>query len=132
MPKSEYEEQTLFVAISRAAEALDTARETWLNPPEYILVTPEVVNGYSDRTAPKIAECAVLLQERTLTKLYNTFPTWLEDLHTTLDEAVADAYGWPNAIDIDVALASLLSMNLARSAQAGVANSLSTDGTLEH
>jgi hypothetical protein len=34
------------------------------------------------------------LERRTLTNLYNQRPTWLDIAHSTLDEAVFDAYGW--------------------------------------
>ena len=30
----------------------------------------------------------------TLTNLYNARPAWLDHAHRTLDEAVAEAYGW--------------------------------------
>ena len=36
-----------------------------------------------------------VLKERTLTKLYNSRPTWLEQAHRRVDEAVFAAYGWP-------------------------------------
>ena len=35
------------------------------------------------------------LRKRTLTNLYNERPTWLANLHATLDAAVFAAYGWP-------------------------------------
>ena len=34
------------------------------------------------------------LKKRTLTNLYNARPAWLDHAHRTLDEAVANAYGW--------------------------------------
>jgi hypothetical protein len=34
------------------------------------------------------------LAARTLTKLYNQRPAWLDAAHKTLDMAVAQAYGW--------------------------------------
>jgi hypothetical protein len=36
------------------------------------------------------------LKKRTLTNLYNARPTWLENAHERLDEAVFTAYGWPS------------------------------------
>jgi hypothetical protein len=36
------------------------------------------------------------LKKRTLTNLYNENPTWLQDAHRELDDAVFAAYGWPN------------------------------------
>ncbi len=34
-------------------------------------------------------------KSRTLTNLYNARPTWLDNAHRKLDEAVFAAYGWP-------------------------------------
>ena len=72
--------------------------------------------GYPDRILPKNAEAAVKLKERTLTNLYNQRPQWLASLHDTLDRAVAAAYGWPEDISTDDALAKLLTLNLERAA----------------
>ena len=79
--------------IAAAAKALDDRREHWLNPPG---VNP------------------ILLQERTITELYNDRPRWLEPLHRDLDAAVAEAYGWPADISRDDILAGLLALNLER------------------
>jgi hypothetical protein len=51
-----------------------------------------------------------------LTKLYNERPQWLDDLHKTLDAAVARAYGWPEDISDDDALARLFALNQERAA----------------
>ncbi len=51
--------------------------------------------------------------QRTLTKLYNDRPTWLDLAHRRLDEAVATAYGWPNTMTDEEILAALLELNLA-------------------
>ncbi|WP_129672734.1 hypothetical protein [Candidatus Chloroploca sp. Khr17] len=59
-------------AISAAAQRLVAQREAWLNEP-----------GLSE------AE----LKQRTLTKLCNQRPPWLDQAHTELDQAVCDAYG---------------------------------------
>ncbi len=88
-------------AIGEAAKALDDARNNWLNPADA-----------SD------AE----LKKRTLTNLYNANPTWLQNLHATLDRAVWDAYGWPAdetpaEVDEDVILSRLLALNLERAGQ---------------
>ena len=58
---------------------------------------------------------AAALRARTLTNLYNERPAWLDNLHRELDRAVAAAYGWPEGIATDDALARLLELNLQRS-----------------
>lgn len=62
-------------AISAAANELDDKRNAWLNPPD---------------------ASEAVLKKRTLTNLYNERPTWLANLHATLDRAVWSAYGWPD------------------------------------
>ena len=56
------------------------------------------------------------LKKRTLTNLYNARPTWLANAHRKLDEAVFTAYGWSPSMADDELLATLLDLNLARSA----------------
>lgn len=51
---------------------------------------------------------------RTLTQLYNERPTWLDNTHRKLDEAVFAAYGWPSDLSDDDILARLLALNLKR------------------
>jgi hypothetical protein len=87
-------------AIAAAAKALDGTRRAWLDPP-----------GATE------AE----LKKRTLTNLYNQRPTWLQNLHTALDRAVWDAYGWPtDEVPAEVAeetiLERLLALNQGRAA----------------
>jgi hypothetical protein len=77
---------------------------------------PEVVPGYPDRILPVSPAAAEILKIRTLTKLYNERPQWLDDLHKTLDAAVARAYGWPEDISDDDALARLFALNQERAA----------------
>ena len=58
------------------------------------------------------------LAERTLTRLYNQRPAWLDAAHQSLDEAVAAAYGWTDysaEMPDEEILKRLLAMNLARS-----------------
>jgi hypothetical protein len=55
-----------------------------------------------------------LLQQRTLTNLYNQRPAWLDLALQKLDVAVFAAYGWPTALSDDELLAKLLELNLAR------------------
>jgi len=66
------------------------------------------------RTVAKDEECAKELKKRTLTNLYNQRPTWLDNAHRSLDEAVFAAYGWSPEISDDEILAKLLELNLQR------------------
>ncbi len=83
-------------AIAEAAHRLDELRRNWLNP-----------EGASE------AE----LKKRTLTNLYNARPTWLENAHGRLDEAVFAAYGWPPDLSDEEVLQNLLALNLNRAAE---------------
>jgi len=67
------------------------------------------------RLAPRDADCASRLKDRTLTKLYNTRPAWLADCHARLDAAVAAAYGWPADLSDEAILERLLALNLEQS-----------------
>jgi hypothetical protein len=80
-------------AIAAAAKELVEKRDRWLNP-----------------------ECATdaELKKRTLTNLYNQRPTWLDLAHKKLDEAVLDAYAWPNDLTDEEILERLVSQNLQR------------------
>ena len=62
------------------------------------------------------AECAAKLKARTLTKLYNERPAWLDLAHQKLDAAVAAAYGWPSHLTDEQILEKLLALNLERAA----------------
>ncbi len=128
-------------AIATAAKELNALRERWLNPPEWtvekILQFPGSTGGpwqrYLDpktvdaktglgtvkypRLEPRDAECAAKLKDRTLTKLYNERPAWLDLAHKKLDAAVAAAYGWPPDLTEEVILEKLLALNLARAAE---------------
>lgn len=112
--------------IAAAARELDEKRRAWLNPPDLVDVVPEIVPTaapgeepvkYPDRILPKNADAARKLKERTLTNLYNQRPQWLASLHEELDRAVAAAYGWPEDIANDDAMARLLALNLERAQQ---------------
>ncbi len=100
--------------IAKAAKKLDDLRRGWLNPPDLVDIVPEVAPGYPDRILPKTAEAAAKLKTRTLTNLYNERPSWLDSAHAELDRAVASAYGWPENISTEDALARLLALNLER------------------
>ena len=82
-------------AIADAAARLNELRERWLNPPN--LATDD-------------------LKRRTLTNLYNWRPTWLANVHSDLDAAVAASYGWPVNLDDAAILERLLALNLERAA----------------
>ncbi len=82
-------------AIAEAARELNEWRENWLNPP-----------GISESE----------LKKRTLTNLYNSRPTWLENVHKKLDDAIAAAYGWPADLGEQEVLERLLALNLERAA----------------
>ena len=88
--------------LPTAAKRLDELRNNWLNPPDLVMRVPEVVEGYPDRILPKDEAAAQVLKKRTLTNLYNERPTWLDNAHRALDEAVADAYGWTSDMSDDV------------------------------
>ena len=50
-------------------------------------------------------------KKRTLTNPYNSRPQWLADAHSSLDAAVAAAYGWPDGIADDDVLRELVVLN---------------------
>ena len=77
--------------IGAVAAELNQMREGWLNP-----------DGVS----------ATELRRRTLTNLYNERPTWLDNVHTRLDAAVAEAYGWETGLADEEILERLLALNL--------------------
>lgn len=116
IPAATYADDPRAQRIAEAARELDTARRNWLNPPDLVDIVPEVVPGYPDRILPKDAQAAATLKARTLTNLYNQRPQWLVNAHDRLDRAVAAAYGWPEDISTEDALARLLELNLRRSA----------------
>jgi len=120
LPAASYADNPAAQRIAAAARDLVEKRDRWLNPPELIDIVPEVVPGFPDRIMPKNEKAAAILNGRTLTNLYNTrgtpAGTWLDNLHRSLDEAVAAAYGWPANLSDDEVLARLLALNHARAA----------------
>ncbi len=68
------------------------------------------------RLEPRDADCAAQLKDRTLTKLYNERPAWLDFAHKKLDAAVAAAYGFPAGLTDAAILEKLLALNLERAA----------------
>jgi type II restriction/modification system DNA methylase subunit YeeA len=116
IPAVNYADEPRAVAIAEAARRLNELREAWLNPPDLVRREPEVVPGYPDRILPVDARAAAILKTRTLTNLYNERPAWLDNAHRDLDRTVAAAYGWPEDIGEEDALARLLALNLERAA----------------
>jgi type II restriction/modification system DNA methylase subunit YeeA len=114
IPAAQYTDDPRAQKIAAAAKRLDELRNHWLNPPDLILRVPEVVASYPDRILPKDQAAAQFLKQRTLTTLYNERPVWLENAHRAVDEAVAEAYGWPVDLTDDAILTKLLALNLAR------------------
>jgi hypothetical protein len=82
--------------IADAARELVTKRDAWLNPP-----------GAADAETIK----------RTLTKLYNANPAWLQDASHKLNEAVLSAYGWKGNLSNSDLLTRLLLLNRDRFAK---------------
>jgi hypothetical protein len=106
-------------AIAAAAKHLDTLRETWLNPPEWVdwvRTNEEEQAGFPLRPVAKPGHEAGL-KKRTLTNLYNARPPWLDNAHRELDAAVAAAYRWadysPEMADEEI-LRRLLELNQDR------------------
>jgi type II restriction/modification system DNA methylase subunit YeeA len=93
-PGKEPKDDPRVEAIAEGARELVRKRDTWLNPPD-----------------ASTAE----LKKRTLTNLYNENPTWLQDAHRELDDAVFAAYGWPKNLSDQDILARLLQLNTERS-----------------
>jgi len=118
IPAADYATDPRAQKIAAAARELVAKRDAWLNPPDLVERVPEVVPDFPDRIVPRNERAAAILRKRTLTALYNMRGTpegaWLDSLHRALDEAVAEAYGWPPDLSEDELLARLLALNLAR------------------
>ena len=89
-------------AVAAAAAELNGLRENWLNPVDMF--------GGPALNADQ-------LRRRTLTNLYNDYPSWLSNAHATFDAAVAAAYGWPPDLPDAEALQRLLALNLERAGE---------------
>jgi hypothetical protein len=105
-------------AIAAAAHNLTLLRDEYLNPTGWVKweQTPEEKKaGYPKRPIAKSAYADVI-KKRTLTHLYNASPAWLLLAHSSLDQAVALAYGWadytPDTPDDEI-LRRLLALNQA-------------------
>lgn len=117
IPAADYAADPRAKAIAAAAARLNELRESWLNPPDLVQRVPEVVHGYPDRILPVDDKAAKVLKDRTLTKLYNERPAWLDNAHRDLDAAVAAAYGWPADLSDDEVLERLFALNQERAAR---------------
>jgi len=106
--------------IAQAARRLNTLRDNWLNPAEWVewVITPEEEQaGFPKRPVARPGHAAEL-KKRTLTNLYNARPVWLALAHQELDDAVAAAYGWSDysaAMPDEEILRRLLALNRQRS-----------------
>ena len=114
IPATNYADDPRAQRIAEAAKRLDELRRDWLNPRRSRRERPRGRRRLSRPYSTEGCEAAATLKERTLTNLYNQRPQWLADTHDALDRAVAAAYGWPEDIPTDEALAKLLELNLAR------------------
>lgn len=120
-------------AVSEAARSLEEARHKWLFPPQWTktvsidfsastdgIWAAFIVGNTSDgigtarysRRVPTDSDILKSYNKRTLTNLYNQNPTWLQDAHRLLNEAVLSAYGWPSDISDDKIIERLIVLNL--------------------
>jgi type II restriction/modification system DNA methylase subunit YeeA len=114
VPAETYATDPRAIAIAEAAKKLNELREAWINPEDLVKRVPEVVPGYPDRIEAVDDKAAAVLKKRTLTKLYNERPVWLDQAHRALDEAVSAAYGWPADLSDEEVLMKLFELNQER------------------
>ena len=79
--------------------------------PGWVKWVDEPVPGYPKRTVPRDEDAAKALKKRTLTKSLQRPPAGGSPMCTTLDAAVAAAYGWSADIDDDHVLRELLALD---------------------
>ena len=115
IPANYFSNNSHAMAIAKAAGQLNELRENWLHPANLIRREPDVVPNFPELVLPVDELSAAELKKRSLTNLYNARPTWLDNAHKALDEAVAAAYGWPVYLSDDDILGRLLALNLERS-----------------
>jgi type II restriction/modification system DNA methylase subunit YeeA len=113
-PSARYAGDPRAERIAFAAVRLNELRENWLTPSELTRRVPDAVAGYPDLTVPNDAAAECELRLRTLTRLYNERPAWLEHAHGELDKAVAEAYGWAWPLEENEILKRLLALNNIR------------------
>jgi type II restriction/modification system DNA methylase subunit YeeA len=100
----------IMAAIVSAAQDLVSLRDKWLKPPQH----PEEQNKTYWSLEPDTTDPSE--DARTLTKLYNKRPAWLENAHQTLDRAVFAAYGLAYPLSKDEIIRHLLALNRERAA----------------
>jgi hypothetical protein len=110
-PGQEPKDDRRVQSISQAAKDLVEQRDRWLNAEK----TSEVSQQDSKDLKPSNETSEVSAPKRTLTNLYNAYPTWLELAHKRLDQAVFAAYGWQSDLSDEEILEKLLALNLERS-----------------
>ena len=102
-----------FKKVESASRDFHSLREEWLNPPKWVVRSPEIAPGFPERLLPKPGY-EENLKSRTMTDLYNELPTWLENAQAVLDQAVASTYGWLDysvSMSADTILSRLLDLN---------------------
>jgi type II restriction/modification system DNA methylase subunit YeeA len=123
-------------AIAQAAKALDDFREEWLHPRDTLLAGSKTMQK---RTLTNLYNCLEVYRQQIKGKARSA-EAWknalqelfhgdmlqvtailsldevetLDDLHTALDHAVLDAYGWPRGLSDEQILEHLLKLNLER------------------
>ncbi len=112
---AKYSENPKAIKIAAAAKRLNELRENWLNPSDLIRRVPEVSKGYPEHILPIDEDAEKILKKRTLTNLYNENPAWLQIAHKELDDAVAEAYGWPTNLTDEEIQEKLFELNQERS-----------------
>lgn len=117
-------------AIAAAARQLDQFRTAWLNPPAEDIDTVIPSHIINNLTLTNLYNALTLYRESFKGKLRDRV-RWaketkgvisleqideLDHIHTTLDHAVLDAYGWPHTLTDEQILERLLALNLERAA----------------
>ena len=120
VPASSYTGDARAKAIAEPTSKMIAKRDRWLFNDDIYAKQASVLPGGPDVLTPKATASKENVANRTLTRLYNTPPTWLAKAHEEIDAAVAAAYRWETDISDDDALEKLRDMNVARqSAPAG-------------
>ena len=91
---TDYKDDPRSEAITTAAEHFYQLRENWINPADQVERIDEVRPGYPQRIVPRPDADIKELKKRTYTALKKLNHSWLRNAQATLDQAVADAYGW--------------------------------------
>jgi type I restriction-modification system DNA methylase subunit len=117
-------------AIAEAARQLDQFRTAWLNPPAGDIGTVIPSHVVNNLTLTNLYNALTLYRTAFKGKLQDRV-RWvketkgiinleqideLDHIHTTLDRAVLDAYGWPRTLTDEQILERLLALNLERAA----------------